>query len=97
MIRRVLSVVSSGSYRQDLVVVGSKKKSGFAERALFVGTAEYLAPEVIQGQAYSYNVDWWSFGTMLYEMLIGIVSPIAHVFEDTRGRLLAYHANCFLL
>ncbi|GAA5884663.1 hypothetical protein JCM6882_005339 [Rhodosporidiobolus microsporus] len=38
----------------------------------FCGTAEYLAPEVLLGEPYSYEVDTWSAGTMLYEMLTGI-------------------------
>lgn len=38
----------------------------------FCGTAEYLAPEILKGQAYDRSVDWWSYGTMLYEMICGV-------------------------
>lgn len=38
----------------------------------FCGTAEYLAPEILNQQPYSYEVDYWSLGTILYEMLTGI-------------------------
>ncbi|KAM3141197.1 hypothetical protein pb186bvf_006582 [Paramecium bursaria] len=37
----------------------------------FVGTLEYLAPEIIIQNGHDQQVDWWSLGILLYEMVIG--------------------------
>jgi serine/threonine protein kinase len=36
-----------------------------------VGTPDYIAPEIFQGQGYDLNCDWWSFGAIMFECLVG--------------------------
>lgn len=37
----------------------------------FLGTPVYIAPEIFSGKGYSYEVDLWALGCMVYEMING--------------------------
>jgi len=46
-----------------------------------IGTAQYMAPEVILGELYSFEIDYWSIGICLYEFCCGML-PFGENEED---------------
>lgn len=49
----------------------SKESSDDESKHSMIGTAQYMAPEVIKGEEYDFSVDWWSLGCVAYDMLTG--------------------------
>ncbi|KAF1985427.1 Pkinase-domain-containing protein [Aulographum hederae CBS 113979] len=54
-----------------LVDFGFAKKVHNHETYTLCGTPEYLAPEVIRNTGHGTAVDWWAFGILIYEFLVG--------------------------
>lgn len=58
------------------------------------GTPEYLAPEVILSKGYSFTVDWWALGVLIFEMIAGNPPFFASNPNKLYERVLEGHYKC---
>ncbi|XP_076848223.1 protein kinase C delta type-like isoform X2 [Brachyhypopomus gauderio] len=67
------NVMLDGEGHIKIVDFGMCKEDVFGDTLAtsFCGTLCFIAPEILLGKRYSFSVDWWSFGVILYGMLIG--------------------------
>lgn len=52
-----------------LVDMGTAKKLSIENRyrtRTIIGTPHYMAPEIFVGKGYSFGVDWWSLGVIMF-------------------------------
>ncbi|CAN6348506.1 unnamed protein product [Urochloa humidicola] len=65
-----------------------------ARSSSFVGTHEYVAPEVARGGPHGAAVDWWALGVFLYELLHGR-TPFAGADNESTLRNIARRPLAF--
>ncbi|CAI2387319.1 unnamed protein product [Moneuplotes crassus] len=64
--------------KEDIeIVIGdlgfAKSVQGDELSTSYVGTALYMAPEIMNGEEYTSQVDIWSLGIIIYQLLVGFV------------------------
>ena len=64
----------------------SKKRRAFAFST--VGTPDYIAPEVIRQKGYGQEIDWWSLGVIMFEMMIGYPPFFSESSTETCKKIL---------
>jgi eukaryotic-like serine/threonine-protein kinase len=70
----ILAASAEGELRAKIIDFGLSQIGGtseLTEPGQLIGTAAYIAPEILQGKVVDQRGDIWSLGVMLYEMLSG--------------------------
>ena len=66
--------------------IKNKKRRAFAFST--VGTPDYIAPEVIRQKGYGQEIDWWSLGVIMFEMMIGYPPFFSESSTETCKKIL---------
>ena len=51
--------------------VAEEGSTGGGRTFTFCGAPDYVAPEMLADKGYGLSVDWWAFGVLLYELIMG--------------------------
>ena len=68
-------------------VINDWRKSRRVMAYSTVGTPDYIAPEIFTGTGYSFDCDWWSLGTIMFECQIGWPPFCAEDQHDTYRKI----------
>ena len=71
--------------------IKNKKRREFAYST--VGTPDYIAPEVFTQKGYGKEVDWWSLGIIMFEMMIGYPPFYSESSTETCKKILDWKNN----
>ena len=69
------------------ILEGGSTESRLTRQKLVVGTPEYMSPEQVLGKTVDHRSDLYSFGIMLYELVLGI---LPHQADTPTGTMLAH-------
>ncbi|KAL6257928.1 hypothetical protein P5V15_011527 [Pogonomyrmex californicus] len=67
------------------------RPDGQRRRVTICGTPNYIAPEVLYKQAYSYEADVWALGCILYALLVGQPPFDTATLKETYARICNNH------
>lgn len=67
---------------------GTQGDSGVDLSKQFVGTPDYVAPEIFLGLSYGPAVDWWALGCICFEFFVGTTPFYGDTVEEVISRTL---------
>ena len=85
-----LAKVSDKLYEQNTVKDENFNPKKMTHKKLYscVGTAYYVAPEVLNKKGYGQEIDWWSVGVIFFEMLVGYAPFCAQETQEVCFKIL---------
>jgi serine/threonine kinase 38 len=86
-----LSTFKSSAERREIL----KKHHHRSRKKVYsmVGTIDYIAPEVFSKKGYTELVDWWSLGTIMFEMMVGYPPFVAEDAAKTCHKIIQWESN----